>query len=82
MVACPRVPTFVVVLGLTAMPVIVQSAAGQASAAQATTVNQPALDVASVKPNKSGNQPISNFPLGPGDVFTPNGGCFSALQPG
>ncbi len=37
-----------------------------------------AFDVASVKPNKSSDRPNSNFPLGPGDAYTPNGGFFSA----
>jgi uncharacterized protein (TIGR03435 family) len=42
------------------------------------TKTQLVFDVASVKPNKSGDQPNSNFPLGPGDVYVPNGGLFSA----
>lgn len=36
------------------------------------------FDVASVKPNTSNNPPYANFPLGPGDVYIPNGGYFSA----
>ncbi len=36
------------------------------------------FDVTSVKLNKSSNPPNSNFPLGPGDVYVPNGGLFSA----
>ena len=36
------------------------------------------FDVASVKVNKTDNPPNSNFPLGPGDVYVPNGGLFSA----
>ena len=43
-----------------------------------TTAAGQSFDVASVKPSKSGNQPYSNFPLGPGDVYVPNGGLFSA----
>lgn len=66
----------VVLWGATAMPLTAQSTAGQAPAAS----SQPAFDVASVKPNKSGNQPTSNFPLGPGDVFNPNGGYFAATN--
>jgi uncharacterized protein (TIGR03435 family) len=31
-----------------------------------------------VKPDKSGDRPISDFPLGPGNVYVPNGGFFSA----
>jgi uncharacterized protein (TIGR03435 family) len=40
----------------------------------------PSFDVASVKPNKSDEPPSSNFPLGPGDVYTPNGGHFTATD--
>ena len=36
------------------------------------------FEVASVRPSKSGEAPYSNFPLGPGDVYVPNGGLFSA----
>lgn len=39
---------------------------------------QPAFDVASVKPNKTSDQPFANMPIGPGDVYTPNGGFFNA----
>jgi len=38
------------------------------------------FDVASVKPNKSANPSHSNFPMGPGDVYVPNGGLFSATN--
>lgn len=43
------------------------------------------FDVASIKPNKSGlppNGPAPNsiFPLGPGDVYVPNGGHFLAVN--
>jgi len=38
----------------------------------------PQFDVASVRLNKSNHPPYSNFPLGPGDVYVPNGGLFSA----
>jgi uncharacterized protein (TIGR03435 family) len=38
-----------------------------------------AFEVASVKANKSGSDtPTSNFPLGPGNAYTPNGGFFTA----
>jgi uncharacterized protein (TIGR03435 family) len=40
-----------------------------------------AFDVASVKPNKSGTARSANFPLGPGDVYSANGGLFVASQP-
>jgi len=36
------------------------------------------FDVASVKQNKSDSPSNSNFPLGPGAVYAPNGGLFSA----
>lgn len=36
------------------------------------------FDVTSVKPGKPGLPANSNFPLGPGDVYVPNGGFFSA----
>lgn len=39
-----------------------------------------AFDVASVRQSKSGAPPSSNFPLGPGDVYTPNGGYFTAAN--
>jgi uncharacterized protein (TIGR03435 family) len=44
-----------------------------------------AFDVASIHQDKSGlppagNQPYSNFPLGPGDVYIPNGGYFKATN--
>lgn len=38
------------------------------------------FDVASVKLNTSDSEPSSNFPLGPGSVYTPNGGFFSAVN--
>lgn len=38
------------------------------------------FEVASIKPSKPGLQPNSNFPLGPGDVYTSNGGFFSATN--
>jgi uncharacterized protein (TIGR03435 family) len=37
-----------------------------------------AFDVASVRQNKSGDKPESNFPLGPGDMYAQTGGVFSA----
>ena len=47
-------------------------------AAQTDQPAQPKFDVASIKPNKSGDPPTSNFPLGPGDVYVRNGGFLSA----
>lgn len=43
-----------------------------------TASAKPEFEVASIKPNHSGNQPDSNFSLGPGDVYVRNGGLFSA----
>jgi uncharacterized protein (TIGR03435 family) len=42
--------------------------------------NQPAFEVASVKPSQSNEPPAWNFPLGPGDVYAPNGGYLSAKR--
>ena len=36
------------------------------------------FDVASVKPNKSNDQPYTNMPIGPGAVYTQTGGFFDA----
>jgi uncharacterized protein (TIGR03435 family) len=44
----------------------------------AQSVPQPAFDVASVKPSPASGPANSNFPLGPGNAYTPNGGYFSA----
>jgi uncharacterized protein (TIGR03435 family) len=41
---------------------------------------RPAFDVASVKPNNTDGPRDSNFPLGPGNVYVPNGGFFSATN--
>jgi uncharacterized protein (TIGR03435 family) len=48
------------------------------AAAQSTDPATPKFEVASIKPNKSADQPYSNFPLGPGDVYIRNGGYLSA----
>lgn len=47
-------------------------------AMNASPQTTPAFEVASIKPNKSGDPPNSNFPLGPGAVYVRNGGRFSA----
>jgi uncharacterized protein (TIGR03435 family) len=52
---------------------VVLSAVLLSAAAAAQT-----FEVASVKPNRSDDSPYANFPLGPGDVYVPNGGLFSA----
>ncbi len=54
-------------------------------AAQPTAPGRLEFDVASMKQNKAGfppNGPAPNsiFPLGPGDVFVPSGGFFSAVN--
>lgn len=52
---------------------------GMAAVLMAQTL--PSFDVASVKGNKSGNPGAnSNFPLGPGDVYSANGGHFTATN--
>ena len=52
---------------------------------QAAAGGKMAFDAASVKQNKSGlppsgDMPKSNFPLGPGDLYYPNGGLFTATN--
>lgn len=47
---------------------------------QSEPANRLAFDVASVKPNKTDTPLQSNVPLGPGDVFAPNGGYFNATN--
>src|SRR5581483_5195409 len=42
--------------------------------------NQPAFEVVSVKLSQSDEPPTWNFPLGPGDVYAPNGGYLSAKR--
>ena len=56
--------------------------AGQAPAVRSLKAAGDKLefDVASIKPNKSLDEPRSNFPLGPGDVYITNGGYFSATN--
>lgn len=43
----------------------------------AASLQSQQFDVASVKPNKSNEQPYLNMPLGPGGVYTPTGGLFN-----
>ena len=68
-------------------PLGAQSTPGQAPATQPATPQwqidaggKMAFDVASVKPNDSDARAYSNFPLGPGDVYSSNGGLFSATN--
>jgi len=56
------------------------SAASPQSQSPPAAPNQLAFDVASIKPNNSGGQADSNFPLGPGNVYTPTGGYFNATD--
>lgn len=48
--------------------------------AQATSTPRLEFDVASVKQNKSDARPSSNFPLGPGSMYSNTGGAFSATH--
>ena len=48
--------------------------------AQSSSVLKLEFDVASVKENKTGDQPQANFPLGPGAMYNPNGGVFAATS--
>lgn len=41
---------------------------------------KPEFEVASVKPNKSDGPPHANNPLGPGNVYSPYGGYFQAIN--
>ena len=53
--------------------------AAQVQSLPPTSVEKLQFDVASVKQNLSPDAaPYSNFPLGPGAMYTPNGGVFSA----
>jgi hypothetical protein len=45
---------------------------------QMAVAAEPAFDVASVKPSRPDSVVSSNFTLGPGDRYIPNGGLFSA----
>jgi uncharacterized protein (TIGR03435 family) len=79
-------------LCIAATPASAQSAASQAPVAgplnpdwQEAAGGKMAFDAASVKQNKSGlppsgDMPKSNFPLGPGDLYYPNGGLFTATN--
>jgi len=53
-----------------------------ADARYSETASAPKIefDVASVKQNKSDDRANSNFPLGRGDVYVPNGGNFIATD--
>jgi uncharacterized protein (TIGR03435 family) len=77
----------VLLLGLMTATLAAQSAHAPASPVQPPTpqwqINaggKMAFDVASVKQNNSTDQEHSNFALGPGDYYTPNGGFFTATS--
>jgi uncharacterized protein (TIGR03435 family) len=63
-----------------AVPLMAQAPANATVALPSPKVTGEKLefDVASVKQNKTGNQPDSNVPLGIGDIYSPTGGYFSA----
>jgi uncharacterized protein (TIGR03435 family) len=50
------------------------------SALAAQSVASPRFEVASVKANRSSDKGVSNFPLGPGDVYGVSGNYFSATN--
>lgn len=58
------------------MPGAISGRAQTAVGTVATT--KMTFDVASVRQNKSGDKPESNFPLGPGNMYAQTGGVFSA----
>lgn len=74
--------TFVtVIIGAAELPLQAQTPKGRAPAVSThQTAEQPSFEVASVKANMSDDPADSNFSLGPGDVYTPNGGRFSATN--
>ena len=51
---------------------------GSISNAQSSAARKLEFEVASIKQNKSGGRMDSNFPLGPGAMYSANGGTFSA----
>src|ERR1700690_1451707 len=64
-------------------PVISRTVAAQSSASdwEKAAGGRQAFDVASIRQNKSGEpayRATSNFPLGLGESYAPNGGLFSA----
>jgi hypothetical protein len=63
-----------------ALVVVFAMPAGEFSYAQSVPATEAKLefDVASVKQNKSDDEPSANFPLGPGDVYGSVGGRFAA----
>ena len=66
----------VVLCGLIAPEIVAQ--AQPIAAPPPPSAQKIEFDVASVKLNKSNDAPNMNYPLGPGDVYVPNGGNFIA----
>jgi uncharacterized protein (TIGR03435 family) len=68
----------IVIAGAPLTPLAAQS---QKPDWQAAAGGRMSFDSATVIPNKAGTRAptISNFPLGPGDVYVPNGGQFRAM---
>jgi uncharacterized protein (TIGR03435 family) len=64
-------------LNTRAWVVVLMFAAASVGNAQ-TAAAKLEFDVASIKQNKSDDRPYSNFPIGPGAMYVPNGGHFSA----
>src|ERR1700735_1230340 len=85
MLLTPKAANICVLVGAA---IAVQMMAGQSLGGQSSPMHAPVaapgsleFEVASVKPNKTGN-PASrtNVPLGPGTLFTPTGGRFSVVN--
>jgi uncharacterized protein (TIGR03435 family) len=49
-------------------------------ASGATLAAAPSFEAASIRPDKSTGRPVSDFPIGPGRVYVPRGGVFSATH--
>ena len=80
---CVRTFLLTLPLAMLAAPAWSQSPAAPAPLTQSLEAMEAsgtkmAFDVASVKLDKAANSPHSNFPLGPGDSYSPNGGLFTA----
>jgi uncharacterized protein (TIGR03435 family) len=75
-------------VGMAATLLRARSAAAQVPTGKSATMprweiaagGKKAFDVASVKQNKSGTRPSSNFPLNAGAAYSPSGGIFSGVN--
>ncbi len=82
-----RALAVMLLVGMAATLLRARSAAGQVPTGKSATMPQwqiaaggkRAFDVASVKQNKSGTRPSSNFPLNAGASYPPSGGLFSGV---